>query len=669
MRRRKGFTIVEIMMVLLILSVISLMAIQNLHRGGNKAGAEGLALVISEEMKRVRQEAIARRRPTAFVLPTNTGTSPVTRSFYVMDGEFKPRITRTRNFKSEYSGAEIFVGTWNLSSGSWDSTDLKVAGSKWGDFEVSNWLPAGSSALNDNCFVFLPDGTVRTNGIKSTDKAYHILVSAGVVSSGNRTSATLTGAGESYTINVSPVGGITTSAGIYNESGGVTAVRGKYSTSIGFSAPSPVTVPAATPDRLGSNPKIYPIPNLSSLPPDNRPDALINKDQYVTLQMEATSTSGDQLFCQWKVDGPSGKTGAFSMQSQSTGTGAGGRMEWDQSLNGGVGAWKALWQWRPPADALPSEIYNLTCEVQNIRSGGGTVQIVRKFQIKPPGKVLFESDRDGHPAIYTMDASGQRERRYLDNCKNPAATLDGLRIVYVKNSNPLQGTLWLHTPMDPSGDTCLNTTMTNVELPSISPRGNVVAFFLPNTVDATKRDLCVMKVGVNAVYQVVDTMIALPGNPSLPGDTQMDKVAWSTSGTTLYYGKGNVLYQASITTPGLGSPTVGAPAAVAGGTGTGNVSSVTATFDNGILFTDNYSPYDPWIKRTDTGSRQYLSVGYEDGAVERNPHGSNQIMITHSANSPTSRQLHIVDITSTTTATVGGALTSAGNNTHPVWTR
>ncbi len=660
------------MMVLLILSVITVLAIQNLNRGRNKAGAEGLAFVVSEEMKRVRQEAMARRRPTAFVLPTNGGVSPVTRSFYVIDGEYKPRITRSRNFKSEFAGAEIYVGSWNLASGAWDSTDLKVAGSKWGDFDFTSWVPSGSSAINDNCFVFLPDGTVRTNGIKSADKAYHIVVAAGALSSGSRTSANLVGAGEAYTINVSPVGGISTSAGVYNESGGLAAAHGKYATTIGFGAPSTTTVTAVTPSPLGTNPKIFPIPNLSSLPPTNRPDALINKDQYVSLQMQATSNSGDQLFCQWKVNGPSGKTGAFSMQSQSTSSGAGGRMEWDQSLNGGVGAWKALWQWRPPADALPSEVYNLTCEVQNIRSGGGTVQIQKVFQIKPPGKILFESDRDGHPAIYTMDESGQRERRYLDNCKNPAATLDGLRIVYVKNSAPNLGTLWLHTPMDPTGDTCLNLTMNNVELPSISPRGNVVAFFLPNSSDPSKRDLCVMKVGVNAVYQVVDTL-ALPGNPTLPGDTGIDKVAWSTDGQTLYYGKGHALNQVSVSTPGLGSPVVGSPSPVAGGGGTGNVSSATATFDNGILYTDNFdsvpAAYDPWIKRTDTGNSQYLSVGFEDAAVERNPRGANQIMISHSPNSPTSRQLHIVDILSTSTATVGGALTSSGNNTHPVWTR
>ena len=108
--KRRGFSLLEIMMVLLILSVFSAIGIQSLHRGKDKAGAQGLAFVISEEMRRTRQEAIARRRPTAFVLPTNNGNSPITRSFYVMDGEYRPRIVRTRNFKTEYAGANIYVG-------------------------------------------------------------------------------------------------------------------------------------------------------------------------------------------------------------------------------------------------------------------------------------------------------------------------------------------------------------------------------------------------------------------------------------------------------------------------------------------------------------------------------------------------------------------------------
>ena len=228
------------MMVLLILSVFSVVAIQGLHRGKDKAGAQGLAFVISEEMRRVRQEAIARRRPTAFCLPTDGGNSPITRSYYVMDGEFQPRIVRSRNFKSEFAGANVFVGEWNLSSGAWSGTPLDVTGSKWSSFDFTNWVPSTSAARDDNCFVFLPDGTVRTNGIKSFDNRYHLLVSAGSTATGGRAGARLTGAGESYTISVSPVGGISLSSGILNENG-TAGSRGNYATTVNFSAPHPDT--------------------------------------------------------------------------------------------------------------------------------------------------------------------------------------------------------------------------------------------------------------------------------------------------------------------------------------------------------------------------------------------------------------------------------------------
>jgi len=106
------------------------------------------------------------------------------------------------------------------------------------------------------------------------------------------------------------------------------------------------------------------------------------------------------------------------------------------------------------------------------------------------------------------------------------------------------------------------------------------------------------------------------------------------------------------------------------GSGAGLISSATGGLNSIIHYTDDYSTYDPWIKRTDTNVRQYLSVGFEDASVERNPRGENQFMITRGP-APVigARQIHIVTYTGTTTANVGRALTSVGSNTRPVWTQ
>ncbi|MBT9585460.1 prepilin-type N-terminal cleavage/methylation domain-containing protein [bacterium] len=658
--RKRGFTMLEIMMVLLILSVFSAMAVQSMRQGRNKAGSQGLAMILSEELKRTRQEAIARRRPTALILPTNGGTASNMRSFYIMEGETLPRIVRSRNFISEFAGADLFMGRWNLSSGSWSTTSLKVPGSKWSLFTVDKWLPAGAGALKDYCFVFLPDGTVQTNDLLSCDNRYHVVVAAGA-SCASISNATLAGAGEAYTVSLSPIGGVTVSSGIYGENGSIVA-KGTHSTQVSFTAPGVVSVPKLDPTPVSQYPKIFPTPNTSpfSPGPPAPPDAIISKDQYVSLEILATSGSGEQLFCEWVVDGPGSKVGAFSLQSsQSSGGGAGGRMEWDQNLRAGAGAWKADWQWRPPTDAQPAERYTLTCKVQNLKSGAVDVAI-KTFDIEPPGKIFFESDRQGYRSIFTMSPGGQREQVYLNNCRNPTATLDGRRMVYVNNTD---GDLYLHVPMDTTPDLRLTNTG-DCEFPALSPTGNVVAFYRGD-------QIYVMKVGFSAVPQQM-----LPALPPRPTPSETLKLGWTTNGQSLMYPSGTTLMLASLNISPLGVPSL-TPGSTPKSTGTGQISSATATFPygpnpgdtDGILYTDNYSPYDPWIKRDDTNNRQYLSVGFEDGSVERNPVGFfRQFMICHTALAPINRQLHVVTITSQSTANVGLPLTSAGNNTRPVWT-
>jgi prepilin-type N-terminal cleavage/methylation domain-containing protein len=663
--KRRGFTLLEIMMVLLILSVFSVVGIQGLHRGKDKAGAQGLAFVLSEEMRRARQEAIARRRPTAFCLPTNGGASPITRSYYVMDGEFQPRIVRSRNFKSEFAGANVFVGEWNLNSGGWSGTPLPVAGSKWSSFDFNNWVPSTSAARNDNCFVFLPDGTVRTNGVKSFDNRYHILVSAGSTASGDRTSAHLSGAGESYTISLSPVGGISVSSGILNENGSAGG-RGNFSTAVNFSAPHADQIALQDPDPLPGNPALLPKPNPANLPSTTpAPDALITKDQYVSLHMEAKSDTGEQLFCAWKIvapiplDGDGNQSpGAFSLKGDgsSGAAGAGGRMEWDQSLRNGVGAWKTDWQWRPPVKALPGQLYTLQCEVQNVNGGNPQVEI-RRFEIRPPGRILFQSNRaNPGPGIYTMDESGQRERIYLPGFVEPSATVDGQRIVCVNATNH---NLVMHTPLDPQNNITLYSTG-NAHLPSISPNGNLVAFY--REVGANLQ-LCVMKAGQGA------TAYDIAGAPSPPLPLDTVKLSWSDDGQTLYYPNGVHLAAREIPLLAGGQPNVtgGAfnPTAITSYGANCNISSST-TVNGMLIVTDNYNAYDPWITRG--GSNElYLSVGDEDASVERNPRGG-QFMVTHKALADPNRQLHIVDVTGTT-GTRGGPVTSEGSNFHPVWTK
>jgi prepilin-type N-terminal cleavage/methylation domain-containing protein len=650
MVRRRGFTLLEITMTVAMIAVFTGMAILHISRGRHRAGAQGLVQVVGEELRRVRQEAIAGRRPMALVFPTDGGRFSATRSFYVLSGEAEPRIIRSRNFNSEFAGADIFMGRWPLLSGNWSAAQPVVPGSKWADFSVNDWLPPVSPARQDYCFVFLPDGTVRTNGLLSHEDRYHLAVASGTSYSPSASNATLTGSGEAYTISISPVGGISQSSGLLGSNASL-QTSGRFAKAATHTAPRPDDITPLPPTPINGNPKIYPEPKPETLPNDT--DALITKDQYVSLDMQAVSDSGEQLFCQWKVtqEGGGSKTGAFSMQSQSTGTGAGGRMEWDQSLRGGRGAWKATWQWRPPVNAQPSERYRLACEVQNIKTGEKKVEI-KKFEITPPGKVLFQSNRRGPEEIWTMDESGQRERAYLAHGEHPTATLDGSRIIYVRKADRH---LCLHFPQDPGNDIEL-TNFGDCSLPSISPSGNFVAFFRGD-------DLKVMKVAKNAVDVGIapNILSQFPANRRL-----MVKVGWSSDGTNLLYGLGNRLMSQPIFADNSGRPNPGVAVEISHGTGL--VSSATGNIGTSVVhYTDDYAPnYDPWMKRSDSDDRQYLSIGFEDASVERSPRGPTHIMITRGpAPVVGDRQIRIV----TLPGNVGPPLTSAGSNTRPVWTQ
>lgn len=664
MKKRRAFTLLEILMTLAIASLVTVLALVNVTRGQDRAGAKGLASILEEELRRVRQEAIARRRPTAIVFPTNGGRASACRSYYVMEGEAEPRVVRSRNFLSEFNGADIFIGRWPLLSGSYAATDFDVAGSKWNMFSVNDWLPAGSPARSDNTFVFLPDGSVRTNGVPGFDNHYHIVVAAGVgYTPASSANANLTAAGECYTIRLSPIGGVSLTTGLFGQDGSV-RVAGRQSSRITHQAEPVTTVTADDPEPVPGYPKILPIPVSPTKPADV--DAVISKDQYVTLEMQATSPTGEQLFCNWKVITTTGKTSAFSMQSEGSGADeAGGRMEWDQSLRGGSGAWRAVWQWRPPTDALPGERYDLKCEVQNVDSGEKHVSI-KKFEITPPGKILFESDRNGHAEVWTMDENGERERRYLGSAGAPAgapsATLGGNRIVYEQNGN-----LILHTPLDPGNDIQL-TTGGDCHLPAISPNGNFVAFFEGGKVR-------VMKCGAGATHRIVDVgdPVAFSGGHTFYWETV--KIAWSPDGNELLFPSAGQLHYADIAVGPGGDPIVTPRGQGVTTIGGGQpVSSATYALDNRIFITNNYNlpNYDPWIfvstgGALPTGStRYYLSVGYEDSSVERNPRGEDKLLICRAAAGPPpgNRQLHIV-----TGTTVGPALTASGNNIHPVWTK
>lgn len=652
------------MSVALVALVLALGA-ANFSQGRGKASVRGLAMTITEEFRRVRQEAITQRRPVAIVFPLG-GSVHHTHSYYVLEGETMPLVVRTKNFTEEFGDATIFIGDWALRSGSSGATtNLVPVGTKFPGFSPATWLTSAGHG-SDAAYIFLPDGTVRTNNQPSVDKSYRLVLAAGVKSSG----ASLNQCGEAFTISVSPGGGVEMNGGVYAQDGSL-ACNGSFKSASGTHLAPPHTIPSSgTITPLTNPPKIYPDP--SSYPrPTGGSDCYVGKDEFVTLEMRATSDKGEQLYCNWqatKVSGSGSTNGKFSFEIPSGAPG--GRMDWDPTTN----SWKTVWQWRPPADADGGDIYKLTAEVKSYTAPSVTAEIP-KVEIVPPGKVLFQSNRrTGHWDLYSMKENGASEKAYILDAKEPSATTDGSRIAYVKGGN-----VWINFPMDPGGDIQI-TDEGDCRIPCISPSGNLVCY------KRSDNKFYVRKTSPN--HSGTPVFVGGPTVVSQPYP-DLEKCCWSPDGTKFLYPSGDDIWAATITQVGSSPPNLVSASSLLSNAGGNPISGVTwgpggpGGADGTIFHSICHSPYDPWTFYSGGATpnvkyRNYTTVGTEEALPERCPRGGNSILIVRSklvggaGGTPTNRQIERIDgPTGAPLPGSGGAvhpLTAAGDNIRPIWT-
>lgn len=644
-----------------------------LHGASGRAGAHALAQLVAEDLRAARQEAMAKRRPVALCFPSGGGSKGHATACYVLEGEAAPRITRVREYGREFPQAQVFLGTWTSGT----NRNLNLPGNKYAGFKPDDWLPTDRKA--DYCFIFMPDGSVRTNDLPSFDGAYHLAVTAGVqYASGNAPSGVatmspgpsyyeLSKAGDSYTLALSGNGAVSMSNGL---TGGSAPAAGLLASTPGAAPPALPEPVTSAPDILGK-PRIYPPQDPTLLPPDT--EAVVTKDQFLSLEVVARSPTGDQLFCKWEVEAnPANSqpgTGVYSMQN----FGGGGRMEWDPNFDAGPGepkgAWRAVWQWRPPPTALPLDKYELACQVTNY-DGGKVDAEVQRIEIIPPGRILFESERDGNPQrIFSMNEDGSQQRGYKDGSE-PSATLNGSRIVFVRGGN-----LWLAFPNDPSKEIQL-TTDGNKRIPAISPNGNWIAYR-----DTALGKIMVMKTQAGAT----PVELSDGGPPTLhrPGDpSATEKIAWNRAGTKVAFNKVNNIYVREVKAGLGGNPDPqdfpSGPFVWAGEGGQDGDAVISPSFsvanDEDMYVINNYrsSDYDPYLFRVNNlGVHVWNNVTqyFEEAMVERDPGGSSVVLEEwQPVASMGTPQIGKVD-TSGGTGPPFRFLTSNGRNTRPVWTR
>jgi type II secretory pathway pseudopilin PulG len=687
-RQRKAYSLLEMVAVVGLVGTMAGMAGLSFRKLKSRAGTQGLATIVVEEIRRARQEAVTHGRPVAFVIPK--GPDSFSRSYYAVEGESCPHITRTNSFSQEFNGAGLFVGDWTSAASSAGLPAPRA--SKWTNFNVANWIASqsghsGIGGANDFYFVFLPDGSVRTNSLPAFDNSYHVVVAGGVTTSGT----TLSAASEPFTISISPIGGITVDGGI--PKGSSVATPPALSNANVPLAPAQVSrplgtiTPAVDPKTGVDYPTITPKPG----PVTGALKAYVKVGEFLTFDMGTASDEGEELFGQYmitvKVGNTTPKPGAFSMRG-TNGTlvevdsadprvpqagsrnwvADGGRLEWNQTES----CWRSTWQWTPPPDAQPGDEFTLQPLVQNTPTGlPQPVGIPQVIRVQPPGSVLFQTDRSGAQDVYSMTLRGHNQKLLKAGASQPTATLNGSRLAWVRGNNIEMSFREAAT----RGYVLNDTALPACDIPALSPLGNYIAFrrsgriIVMNTIRETDAANLVVDVGPS---QMPDGVTVKSGT---------EKMSWSSDGLSLFYvDDAHRVVEQKFTPKSVKPVRIGGPTPVAGMSGADSFGgrpwcAPSCGIDGTMFVMSNWNNpnYDPWFWRFNGGAGWYhKTVTDEEVTPERNPNGGMRVLEGW-RNSPANK--FVIRLSDNAGPTAQNAVfvddltvPADGNCLYPVWT-
>lgn len=407
------------MAVMLLGLVISLTYV-NLKDSRGRVDSRALAEQLSEELRLARQKAQVRGVPVAVAFPSLSGAVPHAQSFYVLEGDVKPRVTKAFNYGNENSAA-VFNGFWPPDAGT-NRSGVKAAGTPGERFQLSEW---DSPYPDDPVYVFTPSGAVVSNQV-SFQGAYHIVTARGFQYHGAAVdgvnSYQLDGVCQPWTVSLSTAGEVNVREGLTGGSG----------VSLLQVPPSGTPAPAMTLPPLGPNTaptvsvSVFPVPIADSLPPGV--DATSRVNSYLLLKAVADDGDGDVLFCNWTAT-----QGAFS-NSQPT------RMQWDPEKR----EWFSYWNWQAPPTDGGSGLYSLTCTVDDRRGGMATGQLGVAGQLATlsPQQICFVGYDTPPPApgnLMIMNTDGTEPYRLTEppiDAGRPRWSPNGRKIAFL---SPLSG--------------------------------------------------------------------------------------------------------------------------------------------------------------------------------------------------------------------------------------
>lgn len=502
--KNKGFSLLELVFTAGLLGMsVGLFILSGGSNLKNKPGIESLAQALANELGQARLLAVRQQSPVAVMFPCDN--RPHSASLYQLEGLTHPHVSRSQNFSGDFPKICFFVGTWTGT----ETREPLVTGTKWSKFPLDEWIP--NSRQGDYALVFMPDGTVRSNDLPQFDRAYHVAVCAGVggYNGSNPSGGTFpsdkrpnlyraTSLGETKTVCINAGGGIHVENGLV----GTTSVTAAGSMQ-GPNKPSAARQVTYLGEAEG-DPK-----GTSSLPaPQNGEPTTIPPDGYVTLTTFAqdSARSGQRLFCSWKViptQTASTQLGAYSIPvDNSTGAAMDFNPRSDLGSDGKAPAYESSWQWRPPDDAKPGDIFTMSLLLQNEEKKLVEVDIKKKLMVLPYGSILFEYQEGAEHTLYRMNADGTGRKRFhifpskrtkpsTNHEYSPTTSANGERIAFLSDNRPgvAAGCQDIFIT-DRNGDSVSRITLNEFcEAPGLSPPGDRVAYKRWNA-GAGNYDLC-----------------------------------------------------------------------------------------------------------------------------------------------------------------------------------
>ncbi len=417
--RRRGFSLLEILVVMGLLALTGALAVVNMRQGVQSASTGSLADRLAAELRQARSEAIRDNAPVAVVFPDGA----FSQGLYVLKGHQRGRHQRSVNWASEVSGTGIFWGYWGLDGSITEGNDNRLPRSagKEDGFDPASWtMPFPSHAA----LVFTPSGACVSNGMVHFDGAYHLVALSGLESgsagapAGGAPSAlnykVPTRMREPHTVSVSFRGDIQVRKGLYGNDGSVALNE----PSLGTPAALPTFAVAANNDPVvvPADVEVLPVADPSQLPPGVMTS--VDVERYLTIRIAATDPDGDSLFVDWTAN-----DGVFSGNGLSA-------MEWSPERN----RWETAVEWRPPTNATDGQIFDLNCTVSDrkggaITIGGGVVAALRVVAVDQ-GLIAISRRYQSTIQVFNADGSGIRDIDLPDTVCTICATPDGERLVF-----------------------------------------------------------------------------------------------------------------------------------------------------------------------------------------------------------------------------------------------